>query len=377
MEIKEGLSKRGMSAIVVVVVLVALALVAIGIVWVVVNNLVGESSDDITLEKLSLSLNLESAAVSGSNINVGVKRNPGKGDLVGLKFILSDGVTNEIIDKPTSMGELGEEVFVVTPSMNAANVQTVSVAAVYNVGGNEESGEIVDTILVGVGGSGGGGDGGGEMGNGIIDGDEECDDGNIDSGDGCSSTGTIEEGYECVGEPSVCTGGTCTNGETQLCALQEGVCALSEQTCVGEEWPGCDSDDYLAYNSSYETIETSCTDTFDNDCDGLTDNEEDGCELTFVGTVNSPWPDETKLFFIIEETDAYFTEINHAGRYIDFGSEGGGTEVRCIQMFDYVLPRESPLNKTIVKLTELQVPFGIASGDSLTIYEKTACGTLL
>ncbi|MGV8141968.1 MAG: DUF2341 domain-containing protein [Candidatus Woesearchaeota archaeon] len=41
-------------------------------------------------------------------------------------------------------------------------------------------------------------------GNGIIEDVEECDDNNIESNDGCSLTCNIEEGYTCVGEPSVC-----------------------------------------------------------------------------------------------------------------------------------------------------------------------------
>lgn len=35
------------------------------------------------------------------------------------------------------------------------------------------------------------------MGNGIIDENEECDDGNLIDGDGCSSDGLLEPGFEC------------------------------------------------------------------------------------------------------------------------------------------------------------------------------------
>ena len=34
--------------------------------------------------------------------------------------------------------------------------------------------------------------------------DESCDDGNTESGDGCSQSCTVEEGFECIGEPSEC-----------------------------------------------------------------------------------------------------------------------------------------------------------------------------
>ena len=41
-------------------------------------------------------------------------------------------------------------------------------------------------------------------GNGIINTGEACDDGNTASGDGCSSTCSVELGYSCVGQPSDC-----------------------------------------------------------------------------------------------------------------------------------------------------------------------------
>jgi cysteine-rich repeat protein len=60
-------------------------------------------------------------------------------------------------------------------------------------------------------------------GDGAINGSDTCDDGNAVSGDGCSSTCAVEAGYQCTGEPSICTlicsagtftGGTCTVNET-------------------------------------------------------------------------------------------------------------------------------------------------------------------
>ena len=43
------------------------------------------------------------------------------------------------------------------------------------------------------------------LGDGIIVLEEEYDDGNNISGDGCSAQGQIEDFYECIGEPSNCT----------------------------------------------------------------------------------------------------------------------------------------------------------------------------
>jgi cysteine-rich repeat protein len=41
-------------------------------------------------------------------------------------------------------------------------------------------------------------------GDGVIEGVEECDDADLDADDGCSETCTIEPGFACSGEPSLC-----------------------------------------------------------------------------------------------------------------------------------------------------------------------------
>ena len=52
---------------------------------------------------------------------------------------------------------------------------------------------------------------GAECGDGLVHADEACDDGGTTDGDGCSSTCTVEGGWTCTGEPSVCTQ-NCGNG---------------------------------------------------------------------------------------------------------------------------------------------------------------------
>ena len=47
-------------------------------------------------------------------------------------------------------------------------------------------------------------------GNGFLDDGEDCDDGNNLDGDGCSTFCSIESGYVCIGEPSVCS--SCSDG---------------------------------------------------------------------------------------------------------------------------------------------------------------------
>jgi len=67
---------------------------------------------------------------------------------------------------------------------------------------------------------------------------------------------------------------TCTNGQTRDCPLQQGVCTGSQETCTGNQWPGCSA---ANYGQNYQATETNC-DGLDNDCDGSTD---EGLKTTY------------------------------------------------------------------------------------------------
>ena len=65
----------------------------------------------------------------------------------------------------------------------------------------------------------------GPCGNGVIDGAEECDDGNLVGRDGCRSDCTIESCWICAGTPSVCA--------------FDAVCAEDGGPCANVPLPGC------------------------------------------------------------------------------------------------------------------------------------------
>ncbi len=86
----------------------------------------------------------------------------------------------------------------------------------------------------------------GTCGDGNIEGDEECDDGDTSSGDGCSSLCIIEYGWECSGEPSTCwrscgdgnqdSGEECDDGNTASGDGCSSSCTVEDPyICVG--WP--------------------------------------------------------------------------------------------------------------------------------------------
>lgn len=58
-------------------------------------------------------------------------------------------------------------------------------------------------------------------GNAIVEGLEQCDDGDLSDGDGCSASCRVEPGWQCDGSPSYCwkssnaPPGTCTQTYTQ------------------------------------------------------------------------------------------------------------------------------------------------------------------
>lgn len=73
-------------------------------------------------------------------------------------------------------------------------------------------------------------------GNAVVEGDEECDDGDLSDGDGCSSTCRVEKGWHCKGSPSKCTrkpvgggGGGCTSQQPSHCLLRGEAVALLGQ----------------------------------------------------------------------------------------------------------------------------------------------------
>jgi len=125
-------------------------------------------------------------------------------------------------------------------------------------------------------------------GDGIIAGEEECDDGNRLDGDGCSPVCTVEQGWSCEGEPSVCE---------NLCG--DGVIDSGEQ-CDGDLLGG---NDCTTITGGYTggTLKCSPSCLFDTtecilpDCgNGVVDSEEE-CDEGEANSLNGECLPNCKL----------------------------------------------------------------------------------
>ena len=134
-------------------------------------------------------------------------------------------------------------------------------------------------------------------GNGAIDPGEECDDGNTNDGDGCSSTCTIESSdWTCSGEPSdchYCNGDyICDANEDCLCTDCEGKrngCANQGDTCQsGQCLPAIPVDSCKSYcfnlNIGYDPGASHCAQNCGGGCEGT-------CEILGSEHCEQPVPD--------------------------------------------------------------------------------------
>ena len=241
--VKRG--NKGLSTIVSTLLIILLVLVAVGIVWVVVRNVLQQNSERIMLGRMTVDLEIFKAdVIDFTHIGVVVKRNPGRGEISGIVFIAYNTDESEAIRRNVSLQELEEQDFrIVLSVVNASHIKKVAIAPIFMTkSGKEFFGDIEDEyifpeqIALPV------------CGDGIVHYIEGCDDGDTTPGDGCSASCTLESGWECSGEPSVC-------------GLES---ACGDGTREGSE--GCDDGNYF----SGDGCSASCTVESGWNCSGVT-----------------------------------------------------------------------------------------------------------
>jgi len=365
--------KRGLSAIVATLIIILLVLVAVGIVWVVIRNIITEGAEGIELGRFTFDLSIKSAYIDGTNVKVTVRRSPGGGNLIGVKFIFLNSTDSIIVNRNIPLTELQERLFSFDSNDvgDISALQEVSVAPIYeSSSGTETVGEITDTATIsgsgnggnGNGGNGGngnggnGGNGGAVCGDGSLDLGEECDDGNTDDGDGCSST-CQDEG---AGQ-SFCGDGTCDIIEdSSNCPVDCGIPA----SCDGI-WDGNDA----GINECDGTpLPTNCL----SDCTcsvGFTLDGVGGCNLNSpinTGTIFSVWPSGAVKYFDSEDLP---TDVSgYTMYYVNFSNseENGCFRITWAEYMD--------TNGRSYIRTEFMVNISGGDDDGYLIWEAENCG---
>jgi hypothetical protein len=209
-------NSRGLSTIVATLLIILLTLVAVGVIWVVVRNVIQQGAEQVSLGKFTLNLEIENVIIDPAVPNyfsVRIKRNAGEGEISGLKFIVDDGDTTEVVEwNNHSLNELEERTInlTLTSILNASNIQKVSVAPIFKL----ESGKEV--------------------------------------------TGDVKDEYTIVNSSSSVTSGTtCSGSSTQSCSITNGV-GNQTRTCNSGTWSAWSTCTVVSCNSGYMQSGNTC-----------------------------------------------------------------------------------------------------------------------
>ncbi len=229
------MKKRGLSTIIASVLIILIVLIAGSIVWFTVRNVLQENSEKISLSGLTIDLKVQSLRITNDTLDIKIKRNPGEGDLKGLKFIVFDGQQSYEFERLNiGLDPLGIKTFILSYS---GLIESVSIYPIFESDtGGLIIGSVTDVYYVTQGGGG--------------DDDEECSPncglfecGPVPNGCGvgcgtCLPANPFCENGICVDLPctndcscasTVCIGEICLGGCNETCA---GTLTL-EQDCQG------------------------------------------------------------------------------------------------------------------------------------------------
>lgn len=139
-------------------------------------------------------------------------------------------------------------------------------------------------------------------GDGELNVDELCDDGDVVSDDGCSATCQTEDGFVCTGEPSRCDGGICGDG-----FFENGEECDDSNVVTGDGCSAaCEVEDGFLCDGAFPTLceRGACGDGIQSalageTCDDgnlvISDGCSDGCELEAGGACNRATPQSCVL----------------------------------------------------------------------------------
>ncbi len=135
------MKKKGVSGVITTLIIILLVLVAIGILWVIVNNLIVKGVGHIWLGSFFVKLSIQNIKVNNNgDLFLTLKRNVGSGEIVGVEFIISDGINSIIVKRTTNIKEIGLEIFKINSSeiSNIGFIEKISIAPIYKTPSGEE-----------------------------------------------------------------------------------------------------------------------------------------------------------------------------------------------------------------------------------------------
>jgi hypothetical protein len=189
---------KGLSSIIATLLIILLVLVVIAIVWVVVVNVIKKGADEVSLGKFTVNMEIVDAdKINNTYITATIKRNPGKGEIAGIVFVVYDADNSELARYNIPMRELEQRDFnIVLFVLDAYNVKKLSIAPIFILeSGKESIGDIEDEWIF-----------------------------NENMITGCTSPLQCNDGYPCTTD--ACSGGTCTHIPITSCIHGDGCCPV-------------------------------------------------------------------------------------------------------------------------------------------------------
>jgi hypothetical protein len=329
--------KRGLSTVVITLILILLSLVAIGVLWVVIGGILNSASDKIGFDQFTISLDITNAYEQDGEIIVNLKRNVGGGELVKIRFILSDGENTESYTSNISLGELESKRYEI-PVLHfvSTSVTTVSVAPIFKSSdGKETLGSILDTYKI---------------------------------SESRTEIPVIPSGDDNPG------GGSCTPDCTNLECGPDPICGYSCGSCNSSS--SCINGVCVIGSCVPEPVETTCAfavcGTKVNNCGEIIECgvcpfgkicKNNLCEDVIIvnsGIVEDLWPGDSGMYF---GSSSLPTTESYAGYYAKFP---GSVETSCLLIVVYRFPIEGyPKSHVGFSFaTSLQV------GDTYNIYQS-------
>ena len=148
--ISSTMKKKGLSAAVVSVLIMGLVFVAAGIFWLIISGILESSGEEADFGQSRINLKISSVLIDSSSISIKVTRLTGLGNMSGINFVFSNGISSEIVRNISSLEELEEKTFNLSLSkLEYSNLRSVSVAPMIILpSGSERVGNILDTYLI-------------------------------------------------------------------------------------------------------------------------------------------------------------------------------------------------------------------------------------